>query len=98
MLLVVLLAAFGLAPGVFTAVRLHARFGWVKAALAGVGVTLLGAVGLLAALVELTPLAVVAAAACLLLGLRAYDRGRLFAATAWTSLAVLLASLAGWRR
>jgi len=98
MLLIALLAVLGLAPGVYTAVRLHARHGWVKAALAGLGVTLLGAAALLSALVVFTPLPVIAAGACLLLALRAYDRGRLMTATWWAGCAGLLASVAGWRR
>jgi hypothetical protein len=98
MLLIAFLAALGLAPGVYTAVRLHARYGWIRGALAGIGVTVLGVVGLLSALVAFTPLAVVAAAACLLLGLRAYDRGRLITATSWTALAALFASFTGWQR
>ena len=98
MFLVVLLAASGLAPGVYTAVRLHAQYGWVKAALAGVGVTVLGVVGLLSTLILVTPLAAVAAGACLLLALRAYDQGRVFWACWWTAAALLFAPFAGWRR
>lgn len=98
MILIAFLAALGLAPGVYTAVRLHARHGWVKAVLAGTGVTVTGVAALTSALVAFTPLPLVAALAFLLLGLRAYDAGRLVSATCWTALAGLLATLAGWPR
>lgn len=98
MLLIAVLVLLGFTPGLYTAWRMHARHGWVKAALAGIGVTVLGAAALLSTLIVVTPLTVVCAAVCLLLALRAYDRGRLITATAWTSLAMLFSALAGWPR
>ena len=98
MLLLVLFAVLMLAPGVYTAVKVQARYGWWWAVLAGIGVTFLGLALLLATVVAFAPLGLVLTVVCLLAGLRAYDAGRLTAATAWTALALLLAAVTGWPR
>jgi glucose-6-phosphate-specific signal transduction histidine kinase len=98
MLFLVFFAVLMLAPGVYTAVRVHARHGWMWAALAGIGMTLLGVALLLATVVAFAPLGLVLMVVCLLAALRAYDDGRFTAATAWTTAALLLAAVAGWPR
>jgi hypothetical protein len=98
MLFVVFFAVLMLAPGVYTAVRVKARHGWMWAVLAGVGVTFLGIALLLATVVAFAPLGLFLMVVCLLAALRAYDAGQFAAATAWTAAALLLAAVTGWPR
>ena len=98
MLFFVFFAALMLAPGVYAAVRVQARHGWWWAIAAGVGVTFLGIALLLATVVAFAPLGLVLMVVCLLAALRAYDAGRLSAATAWTTVALLFAAVTGWPR
>lgn len=97
-LFMVFFAVLMLAPGVFTAMRVQARHGWMWGVLAGVGVTFLGLALLLATVVAFAPLGLVLMVVCLLAALRAYDAGRFAAATAWTTAALLLAAVTGWPR
>lgn len=98
MLLLVFFAVLMLAPGVYAAVKVHARHGWAWAVLAGVGVTFLGIALLLATVVAFAPLGLVLMVVCLLAALRAYDQGRVITASGWASLVFLLAAVTGWPR
>lgn len=96
--LVIAFAVVMLAPGVFAAVWVQRRYGWAWAVLAGAAVTALGISLLLALVVASAPLGLALMVACLLAALKAYDDGRLNAATGWTGLALLLAAITGWPR
>lgn len=93
-MLIALIAA-ALTPGALIVWRLR-RHGWLRAVLAGTGVTVLLAVGLLVSLIALAPLAILAAAGCALAALRAYDRGRLAVATGWMGLTAVCMWCAEW--
>lgn len=95
-MLIIAIALAGLAPGVFTAWRVHRLHGWIPAILAGTGVTIALVAGLLISLAMVPGLAVIVAAGCLFAALRDFDRGHIFFACAWVGLAAVFMSCAGW--
>ncbi|MFF3310499.1 hypothetical protein [Streptomyces sp. NPDC002952] len=94
-MLLAVLCLLALAPGTYTAWRVHHRHGWAWAIAAGTAVTVGLACGLLVSLIVMAPLAILAATGSILAALRAYDRGRVFVASAWTGVASVCLWCAG---
>ncbi|MFC8515502.1 hypothetical protein [Streptomyces sp. NPDC057257] len=96
-MLIAVLCLTALAPGVATAWLLRAR-GPLIATLAGAAVTAALPFLLLVSLIVFPPLGLVVAILAVIAALTAYDRGRLWAATAWTGIALVASAYAGWPR
>ncbi|MET9142424.1 hypothetical protein [Streptomyces sp. NPDC004042] len=96
-MLLLLVCAAGLAPGIATAWLLrHRGHGWPAAVAAGAALTLVLPALLLGALLTVPPLALFLAAGAALAALRAYDDGRVWSGTAWAGTALVCLSCAGW--
>ena len=95
-MLLAVLCLLALAPGTYIAWRVQRDHGWILGTLAGIGVTVSLTVGLLVSLIALAPVAILAATGSVLAALRAYDRGRLLAGTAWMGIASVCIWCAGW--
>jgi len=92
MLLAICLA--GLAPGLTTAWLLR-RHGWLRAALAGLAITLALPGLLILAMVAMPPLGYVVAACSAAIAVKAYDEGRVLVGTAWAAVLVVAFACAG---
>ena len=96
-MMLALICAAGLTPGIATAWRLrHEGRGWLLAVCAGIGVTASLPAMLLSTLWLFPPLGIAVGLASMLAALRAYDSGRVWVATAWVVAATLSLSCAGW--
>ncbi|MEU8968132.1 hypothetical protein AB0D11_02455 [Streptomyces monashensis] len=96
-MLYALLAVAALAPGLITVWRLRHR-GWGLALLAGIGVTAALPFVLISGMVAFPPLGFVVGVGATLAALRDYDSGKIWHATGWASLAVVVLACAGWFR
>lgn len=96
-MLLALVCLAGLTPGLATAWYLrHEGHGWLLAICAGLGVTASIPAMLLSTLWLFPPLGIAVGLASVLAALRAYDSGRVWAATAWVAAATVALSCAGW--
>ena len=99
MLLITALCLAGLVPGAVTAWYTRRRgYSRNMAALAGAAVTTALPFLLLCSLIVFPPLGYALAVLSVLAALKAYDRGRIWAATAWAGLAAVATACAGWFR
>ncbi|WP_439947198.1 hypothetical protein [Streptomyces sp. BBFR109] len=96
-MLLLLICAAGLAPGLATAwlARRRGR-SWPLAVAAGAAVTAALPALLVLALLSIPPLALFLAAGAVLAALNAYDDGRVWTATAWAWTAAVCMACAGW--
>jgi hypothetical protein len=96
-MLLVLLTLAALAPGIATSWLLR-RHGPLIAVLAGAGVAFALPFLLVVSLVLFPPLGIVLAAGAGIAALEAYDRGKVWMATAWAGVMALASACAGWPR
>lgn len=95
-MLLALLCLAALAPGLASAWMLRKR-GRLIACLAGAGVTVSLPFLLLMSLIVFPPLGILVGAFAGIVGLDAYDKGRLWVATAWAGVVVVACACSGWQ-
>lgn len=96
MLLLLVICLAGLGPGIAAGWLVHRRYGWTRAVLAGVAVTVSLPGFLLLTLLAFPPVALVLAILAMGAALTAYDRGRIGYGIALTATALVCFWCAGW--
>ncbi|QZZ32604.1 hypothetical protein A7X85_10010 [Streptomyces sp. ST1015] len=94
-MLVLILVAAGLGPGVAAGWYVQRRHGWPLAVLAGIGATTCLPFLLLTMLIVFPPLGFAAGVGAGIAALRAYDEGRIWVGTALVGVMMVALSCAG---